>query len=476
MFELLSRATWRDLLDVTLLSVMLSWLFTRLRGGRAVGIGMGLAFLVLVALVAREGGLVLTGWVLQGAIAVLALGAATIFAPEIREALFSANPLRAIVGRSRGARDAALLEPLARAAFEVARQGLGALVVLERRDPVAPHAREGVRLDAVMSEEVLVALFQKTAPTHDGAVLVRRGRIERAGAVLPLSLRDDLPRSYGTRHRAAVGLTEACDAVVLVVSEERGAVSIATQGRVSSPSTPAALVSRLRADLADAGRAGREKKGVLHTWGPRVVVFAAVALVWTGLQSGGVSSISITVPLELQDLPAGTEMVALQPERVRVQVRGAERVLDGVDLASVRVRADLGKVRPGNHEVAIPLSSVELPAGVEALSLDPPRLRFRLEAVEVRELSVVPIIRRDGRRWASRRLSASPPVVRVEGATSRVAGVQVIQTETIEDADLQGGSVRVRLELPGSLRLASGEPDRVTITDPSRASLGDDGR
>lgn len=470
MLELLARATWRDLLDVALLSLMLSWLFARLRGSRAVGIGMGLASFALVALVARETGLVLTGWVVQGAVAVVALGVVTIFGPEIREALFSANPLRALVGRPKSAPDSAVLEPLARAAFALAKQGLGALVVIERRDAVAHHAQDGVRLDAELSEELLVALFQKTAPTHDGAVLIRSTRVDRAGAVLPLSMRDDLPRQFGTRHRAALGLTEACDALVLVVSEERGTVGVASHGRVATPSTTAALVSRLRADLAEAGRPRKQEGGIVRAWSPRVAVFAGVALVWMGLQSGGVSSMSVTVPLELQDLPAGTELVALEPERVRVQVRGAERVLDGVDLASVRVRADLGKIGPGNHDLPIPLASVELPAGVVAQSLDPPRVRFRLEAVEVREIPVVAIIRRDGRRYVSRRLSASPPVVRVEGASSRLAGLEAIQTETIEEADLQGGSVRVGLELPGTLRLAAGEPDRVTITDPARAS------
>ena len=470
MIELLARATWRDLFDVALLSVMLTWLVGRLRGSRAVGMVMGLAFFGLVALAARETGLVLTSWVLQGAAALVALGSVNIFAPEIREALFSANPTRALVGRASRPPEEAVLEPMARAAFHLAGQGLGALVVIERRDGVAPFARDGVRLDAEPSEELLVALFQKTAPTHDGAAVLRNGRIERAGAVLPLSLREDLPRQFGTRHRAAVGISDECDAVVLVVSEERGTVGVASRGRVATPSSPAALVSRLRADLAASHRPRAAGHGLVRRWAPAALVFTAVFLVWMGMQSGGVSSMSLTVPLELADLPSGTELVALEPERVRVRVRGAQRVLDGVDTASLRVRADLGRVGPGNHDVPIPLSAVSLPAGVEAQSLDPPRVRFRLETIETRELPVVPVIRRDGKRWASRRLSASPSVVRVQGASSRVRGLESIQTETIEEPDLARGHVLVGLELPGMLRLASGEPDHVSVTDPARAS------
>lgn len=470
MLELLARATWRDLLDVTLLSAMLSWLYGRLHGSRAVGIAMGLSFFALVALAARETGLVLTSWVLQGAAAVVALGSVTIFGPEIREALFSANPLRALVGRASRVPEDAVLDPLARAAFDIAAQGLGALVVIERRDAVAPFARDGIRLDAEPSEELLVSLFQKTAPTHDGAVILKNGRIERAGTVLPLSMRADLPRQFGTRHRAAIGVTDECDALALVVSEERGTVSVVANGRVATPSSVAALVSRLRADLVAPLRAHKQGGGVLRRWAPRLAVFASVFLVWTGMQSGGVSSMSVTVPLELADLPSGTELVALEPERVRVRIRGAERVLDSVDTDAVRVRADIGRVGPGNHDVPIPLSAVVLPAGVEAQSLDPPRVRLRLETIEVRELPVVPVIRRDGRRWASRRLAASPSVVRVEGASSRVRALESIQTETIEETDLASGNVHVGLELPGMLRLAPGEPDRVTVSDPSRAS------
>ncbi|MBI2892333.1 MAG: DNA integrity scanning protein DisA nucleotide-binding domain protein [Deltaproteobacteria bacterium] len=466
--ELLAQAGWRDALDVGLLALMLSWLYGRLRQSRALGIAMGLAFVAIVALAARETGLLLTGWVLQGTLAIVALGAVTIFAPEIREALLRANPLRALVGRGRDSSHAGL-ERFARAAFALGSERIGALVVFERREAVASHAQAGIRLDAEASEELLVSLFQKTAPTHDGAVIVRAGRVERAGAVLPLSERADLPSAYGTRHRAALGLSELCDALVLVVSEERGAVSLVSRGRLTTLSGPAALASRLRAELSGGGDAlPGARASLLSGWQARLVILVLVALVWMGMRSGGVSSMSVMVPLELGDLPDGTELVEFQPERVRVQVSGAERVMEGLDLTQIRVRADVGDLPPGTHSQPIPIAAAVLPTGVRADSIEPSTVRFLVDRVETRELPVVVVIRRDGKRFASRRLSSEPAVVRVVGALSRLAGLEAVYTETIDAPDLARGTVRAALELPGTLRLAPGEPERVTVSDPAQ--------
>lgn len=466
--DLLAQAGWRDALDVGLLALLLSWLYGRLRQSRALGIAMGLAFVAIVALAARETGLALTGWVLQGTLAIVALGAVAIFAPEIREALLCANPLRALVGRRQDSGHAGL-ERFAQAAFMLGSERIGALVVFERRESVSSHASAGVRLDAEVSEVLIVSLFQKTAPTHDGAVIVRAGRIERAGAVLPLSERADLPSAYGTRHRAALGLSEQCDALVLVVSEERGAVSLVSRGRLTTLSGPAALASRLRAELADSAAAlPGARAGILSGWQARLAILVLVALVWMGMRSGGVSSMSVTVPLEMGDQPAGTELVQLEPERVRVQVSGAERVMEGLDLTEIRVRTDVGDLGPGSHHQPIPLSAAILPAGVRADSIEPATVRFVVDRIETRELPVVVVIRREGKRYASRRLNAEPPVVRVVGASSRLGDLEAVYTETIDAPDLARGTVRAALELPGTLRLAPGEPERVTVSDPAQ--------
>ena len=121
------------------------------------------------------------------------------------------------------------LAELTDAVFDLAREHIGALIVLPQRDPLDLYLRGGVPVDALMSREVLRALFQPPAPTHDGAVVLRTQRIDQAACFLPMTTATGLPATYGARHRAALGLTERCDALCLLVSEERGTVALARQ-------------------------------------------------------------------------------------------------------------------------------------------------------------------------------------------------------------------------------------------------------
>ena len=125
-----------------------------------------------------------------------------------------------------------LLEEVVRAAQTLAQKRVGALMVLERETSLADQMETGVALDAEVSKEILTAIFLPYSPLHDGAVVLQEGRIAFAGCILPLTLRDDLPEGVGTRHRAAVGITEETDAVVVVVSEENATISVVVRGEM----------------------------------------------------------------------------------------------------------------------------------------------------------------------------------------------------------------------------------------------------
>ena len=125
-----------------------------------------------------------------------------------------------------------IVEEVVRAAQVLSARRTGALIVLERRTGLDDQVESGTPLDAAVSKELLTTIFQPTSPLHDGAVLIQQGRVSHAGAILPLTLRTDLPEGVGTRHRAAVGITEETDAAVIVVSEETGAISVVLGGEM----------------------------------------------------------------------------------------------------------------------------------------------------------------------------------------------------------------------------------------------------
>ena len=148
------------------------------------------------------------------------------------------------------------LEEVIRASFIMASRRIGALIALQREASLEDYAATGTRLDARTSTELLLAIFHPTSPMHDGAVMIREGIALSAKVFLPLSLGRDLSRFYGTRHRAAIGLTEETDAVVIIVSEERGTVSIVTGGVLQ----PVADANEMREKLLECFRPGAARR------------------------------------------------------------------------------------------------------------------------------------------------------------------------------------------------------------------------
>jgi len=237
------------LADVALVAFLCYRVLLVIRGTRAVAILFGLLVLGLAYLGAEWAGLLTLSWLLGHFLSYsFIFGVVILFLPDIRRALAElGRGSRFLTASIDGGRDAqhGMVDAVVRAAVDLARRRVGALLVLERTATLADLAESGLRLDAVVTPELIVSLFQPTAPAHDGAVVVRGGRLLAAGCLLPLST-TPAAAELGTRHRAALGLAEEVDAAVVVVSEERGEVSVAVDGTLERNLDEA----RLRAVLA----------------------------------------------------------------------------------------------------------------------------------------------------------------------------------------------------------------------------------
>ncbi|HTF33273.1 MAG TPA: diadenylate cyclase CdaA [Myxococcota bacterium] len=245
----------RDLVDIALVALGVYWLLLLIRRTRAVQILAGLLLLFAVFTASQLFELATLSFILDRFLPSAVLIIIILFQNDIRRAL-------ATVGRGffpnaaeRGVSQ--ILEEVVRAAQTLAQKRVGALLVLERENHVDDQIEAGVRLDAVVSKELLTSIFLPYSPLHDGAVVIQNGRIAHAGCILPLTLRQDLPEGVGTRHRAAVGITEETDAVVVVVSEETASISVVMGGEMSRDLDP----PRLREVLRDALTGGRGEPG-----------------------------------------------------------------------------------------------------------------------------------------------------------------------------------------------------------------------
>ena len=221
---------YRDTVDILLVTAGIYWLLLLIRGTRAIQILVGLIVLIALSLVSQLFELAALGLILENFLGSAVLIIVILFQNDIRRAL--ARVGRGFFPSFSAEQELQVVEEVVRAAGSLSQRRHGALIVLERESNLGDMIEAGVPVDAQISKEMLVSIFQPTSPMHDGAVVVREGRIFSAGCILPLTLRTNLPEGLGTRHRAAVGITEETDALVVVVSEETARISVVLGGEM----------------------------------------------------------------------------------------------------------------------------------------------------------------------------------------------------------------------------------------------------
>src|SRR5262245_43651584 len=246
-WEVLHAFRPRDALDIAIVAFVLYRVLLMFRGTLAVQMLSGIALLMVARFASREAGLHSIGFILDNFWSFWVLALIVLFQPELRRTLAQAGRsqfLERLFGEA-GPQRRQVIEEVVRAAESLAAKRIGALIVLERQSGLRHYAELGMRVDATVSAELLGSVFLPTSPLHAGAVFSQGGRISVAGCFLPLSRNLRLARTLGTRHRAALGLAEETDAVVVVVSEETGGISIAVDGGMHSGLDAGELERRL---------------------------------------------------------------------------------------------------------------------------------------------------------------------------------------------------------------------------------------
>ena len=230
--DVIARIDLAAVVDIVIVSLAIYWLLLLIQGTTAMTVLRGAVVLLLGAFVlSRVLDLRMLNWILRNSLTGLVIAVLVIFQPEIRRALerLGRTGLRSVLGRQEH-RDA--IDVVVRAATRLARAHTGALILLERETGLQDVIDTGIPVNGSLSVELLATIFHPNSPLHDGAVVVRDDRVIAAGCTLPLS-EAPLPADHGMRHRAGLGIAERSDAVVVIVSEERGAISLASNGRMA---------------------------------------------------------------------------------------------------------------------------------------------------------------------------------------------------------------------------------------------------
>lgn len=247
------QLTWRDGLDIVVVAFIIYNILSLIRGTRAMQISIGLFVLVASFFVARAFDLPALEAISRGTFFYLPFAIIVLFQHEIRRALarMGGNPLLAFF-RPAGAQ--VTLGAIAQASEVLAAKKVGALMAIERVHSLRSYAEPAKQLDALLTSDLLVTIFTPGGPMHDGAAIIKGDRIIAAGAFLPLTASEQLQLAHGTRHRAALGLTEESDAVVVVISEENGSIGVASEGALEENLDRAALLRILSERLGRGAR------------------------------------------------------------------------------------------------------------------------------------------------------------------------------------------------------------------------------
>lgn len=380
------QLAWQDIIDILFMTVVAYKLYTWFQGTRAFKAFLGLMALGIFYLVARTFGLFLTTRVFQILWQVFVILLIVLFQSEIREVLEKVNPTKFFPGK-RSISGASYIQEIVDATFQLARENLGALIVLERRDRVDRMMKEGVPLDGEVSRQIVASIFQKRSPVHDGAAIIRGGRLTVVGSYLPLTEREGLPQHFGTRHRAAIGLTERCDALGVVVSEESRAVSLAREGKIEPYPDPAGLKEALEKEI---GVKERNKKTfavslrgwMTHYWKTKAIAFAIVILAWILFVGRQPLDMGLTASLKYRNIPEGLRIKDGAPEEVFIKVEGPRNEIRNLKSRDVSVIINLSDLKPGDNLIQISEGSVETPFGTRISLIRPSKITVTLEKTD----------------------------------------------------------------------------------------------
>lgn len=236
--EILKALTFRDVLDIAIVTFIIYRILLLIHGSRAFQMAAGLTIIVLIYLISETFQLLTLNWILHTFMSSIFILIIIVFQEDIRKALAQIGKptfLKFQTEFSYG------IEEVVKAVTALAEKRIGALIVFEREISLKDFLEGAIILDSKVTKELLISIFNPKSPLHDGAVIISKGKILAAGVILPLSTNPDIARDLGTRHRAAIGITEITDAVAIVVSEETGYISLAVSGKITRDVTPATL-------------------------------------------------------------------------------------------------------------------------------------------------------------------------------------------------------------------------------------------
>ncbi len=382
--KLLNEIGLRDFLDIGLATVFLALAIHVLRSARARAVLTGLISFTLIFFFSRQFELKVTIWILQGIAAVLVLLLIVVFQAEMRRFL-EHFPSRLRLRRGElSQQPPETADLIAEALGQLSDSGRGGLLILPGQDQLEPYMHGGIRLNGILSKAIILSIFDPNSPGHDGALLVRGDRVESFGLRLPLSQQQHQLQDRGTRHAAALGLSEQSDAFVIAVSEETSRISYAYQGELHTLKNPQALAQHIHSFFKQHDKDQEETRWQLTWFGWHIkdlflALLCAIGLWLFIVPSAVVEKVTYQVPIIVQNIPEDFKLTRVVPDMIEITLTGERRNLFQIKQQDLTIRLDGTLTRFGRKTYPISKSLIFIPPEVEILEIQPEEVMLYVE-------------------------------------------------------------------------------------------------
>jgi diadenylate cyclase len=433
------------------MTFLLYQLYSWFRGTRAMQVLLGLGVVTLIYFATRFLDLYMTSWVLQELGTVLIILIIVVFQTEIRQALYRFSLLRHILDSHKDTQHSQF-QDIAETLFRMAANKTGALIVFQGNESLHDLMTNGIVIDSEISPQMLESIFYDGAPFHDGAALINNGRIEKAACHLPLSVNPDVPQHLGTRHRAALGLSERSDAVIVAISEERGEVSLVTAGTLRRMKNPADLIMALDELLRSETEKPRTTLGqrFFSNMFPKISILLAVCIFWGLITTRQGQIMTVTAPIQLHSIPEGIVLLRTLPEDVTVQIKAMSSLVPPPSEINLTVEIDASRITEGTTSIRVNQANISAPSGMIITSVSPSTVRVSAEKKLRKRVPVKATLK--GRLPPGRpslKVTSEPASVEIEGPASQVSQIVSVATEDIDASRLKRGEEYLKnLRLP----------------------------
>lgn len=373
-----------DAFDIALISLVIYAVLVWFRTTASRSVAIGISVLAGLYFAARLFDLYLTSLAFHTAFAALLVGLVVLFQEDLRRMLERLASLGSFEQLKAPVHIRPEVDVLVEAIFHLAETRCGALVVLKGREPLTRHLDGGIKLGGRISKPLLYSIFDSSSPGHDGAVVLEQDQVVLFGAHLPISKNQEAIRGRGTRHSAALGLAEQSDALVIVVSEERGIVSVAQQGELhefrSASALKGAIDEFLERNFPQSSPSPTRAKLTKH-WHLKVSALLVAVLAWFALAyQPSTLQRTFIAQVEYRNVPAGLVVDELAASEVRITLSGRERDFRFFDPASLKVGVDLSSYRAGTFSIVLTETEVRVPATLTIYRIEPRTLYVTLRA------------------------------------------------------------------------------------------------